>query len=217
VSTEATNVQSIKAWVRANRPDLVGQIDTILEGERRGDTQCRGLFLLLCVGYEAGLSNVGDPLPIAYEPHRKHLREMIPLDTLAHLDAYENERHPVGGFLHAVLSNRLYNALSRADEANLRCLRWIVQYVDGHMNPHCRGSEEAVQLWLNPPPPPLNEPSTISQLEAGDTFVFADEERPEAYQARGNCWYNTPGKQVGGPWHEDDRERPVIIHQRAKS
>lgn len=144
------------------------------------------------------------------------LRDCIPPHTLGQLDEYQHRRVPPGSFVHAVLTNDLYAALRKADEANLLRLRHIVRYVYCHMPVECRGSQDAVERWLNPPPPPLNEPSIMDRLEAGDLFVFADEPRDEPYQARGSCWYNTPGKQVGGPWHEEDRTRAVLIHQRAK-
>jgi hypothetical protein len=75
-------------------------------------------------------------------------KDCIPRDTLAALDAYVNDRRPVGGFLHAVLSNRLYEACMRADSSNGPWLRQIALYVEGELPIACRGSAEAVEAWL---------------------------------------------------------------------
>ena len=40
----------------------------------------------------------------------------IPVFTKEALDRYVNDRIPTGGFLHAVLTDRLFDAVGRADK-----------------------------------------------------------------------------------------------------
>lgn len=140
------------------------------------------------------------------------VRNFIPPATMHQLDEYQNRRVPPGGFLHAVLANDLYNAVLHADEGNLACLQAIVGYVEGQMPISCRGSREAVQAWLNPPPPPLNESDLLANLRDGDTFVFSDEPGDQdVYTAKGSNWYASP---KGGVWR-GEFNRPVLVQRRA--
>lgn len=138
-------------------------------------------------------------------------RAIIPPDTLRQLDEYQNNRVPPGSFLHAVLANDLYRAIRKADEANTRWLAHIAAYVEGHMPTACRGSQAAVQAWLHPLPPPLDEPCSLGGMIRGDTFVFADDpDDTKTYVSYGGNWYGDPDRVPAWP-HRDDGDRPVLI------
>lgn len=55
---------------------------------------------------------------------------------------------PTGGFLSAVLSNDLREAIARADEHNIMTLRQIVTYIYMKLPGPCWGSEARVDAWL---------------------------------------------------------------------
>ena len=65
------------------------------------------------------------------------------------LDKYAAEGRPIGGFLAAVLSNDLMNAIGRADEENRRDLFEICAYVYNDLPAPCHGSREKVREWLH--------------------------------------------------------------------
>ncbi len=69
--------------------------------------------------------------------------------TMDSLDRYVNQRIPTGGFLEAVLSNNLREALGRADDENAAALRDIVAYIYNELPGACWGSPERVDAWLN--------------------------------------------------------------------
>ena len=72
----------------------------------------------------------------------------IPEYTRESIDAYVKHRQPTGGFLTAVLSNNLVEAVGRADEHNINALPDIVRYVYNEIPANCWGSPEAVSTWL---------------------------------------------------------------------
>ena len=72
----------------------------------------------------------------------------IPVFTKEALDRYVNDRIPTGGFLHAVLTDRLFDAVGRADKENLAALRDIVTYIYNELPSDCWGSEAKVHNWL---------------------------------------------------------------------
>lgn len=53
----------------------------------------------------------------------------IPERIKRSIDAYVTHRQPVGGFLQAVLSNQLFEAVGRADNESMAALREIIQYI----------------------------------------------------------------------------------------
>jgi len=55
---------------------------------------------------------------------------------------------PTGGFLDAVLSNNLSEALARADQGNLLVLKEIVMFIYMELPAPCWGSPEKVDAWL---------------------------------------------------------------------
>lgn len=73
--------------------------------------------------------------------------ETLPLK--APLDDYLEYGHPVGGFLQAVLSNQLFEAVGRADLENRARLAEYVSYLYNHAPMYCRGSEERVREWIH--------------------------------------------------------------------
>jgi len=64
------------------------------------------------------------------------------------LDEYAANGRPTGGFLYAVLSNDLMEAVGRADETNRFLLFDICSYIYNHMPISCHGSREKVDNWL---------------------------------------------------------------------
>jgi hypothetical protein len=67
------------------------------------------------------------------------------IDSLRH---YADHGRPTGGFLEAVLSNDLFEALARADESSLTNLMTICQYVYNDMPAPCWGSPAKVAEWF---------------------------------------------------------------------
>ncbi len=72
----------------------------------------------------------------------------VPMDTLFQIRQYVDHRVPPGGFLFAVLSNDLYEAVGRADDLNRANLPAIAEYVRWNIPVACRGSVEAVRAWI---------------------------------------------------------------------
>lgn len=62
--------------------------------------------------------------------------------------AYILDRHPIGDFLRAVLSNDLREAVGRADEINGLALRALVRWLYNEAPGACWGSPDAVARWL---------------------------------------------------------------------
>ncbi len=65
------------------------------------------------------------------------------------LDLYVQHHIPTGGFLEAVLSNNLTEAIGRADENALDNLPHIVCYIYNEIPGNCHGSYNAVSDWLS--------------------------------------------------------------------
>lgn len=76
------------------------------------------------------------------------LAAQVPPSTLAGLVRYATDQCPVGGFLTAVLSNDLTEAVFRADDINLPALKPIALFVYNCLPAPCHGSREAVKKWL---------------------------------------------------------------------
>lgn len=64
------------------------------------------------------------------------------------IDAYVSTGRPTGGFLEAVLSNDLMEALGRADSGAIDNLPHIVAYVYNEAPSGCWGSRERVREWI---------------------------------------------------------------------
>ncbi len=76
-----------------------------------------------------------------------YFRERIPPYLLSHLEAWVDDRIPPGSFLTAVLCNDLMNAVGRADESSILCLKDICSFVYNEMPFNCHGSNEVVRKW----------------------------------------------------------------------
>lgn len=72
---------------------------------------------------------------------------MIPMNIKKSIDDYVDHGHPIGGFLHAVLCNDLFEASMRADEESLACLADICRYVFNFTPSPCWGSAQKVDEW----------------------------------------------------------------------
>lgn len=76
------------------------------------------------------------------------LAENVPPATLDGLVRYATEHSPVGGFLTAVLSNDLMEAVSRADHHNAPRIADICRFIHWCLPARCHGSRERVTKWL---------------------------------------------------------------------
>ena len=74
--------------------------------------------------------------------------ERIPPHMREGIRAYVTERRPIGGFLTALLSNDLTNAVMRADDANRAALVEWVGLLYNYAPSDCWGSPERVAAWL---------------------------------------------------------------------
>jgi hypothetical protein len=72
----------------------------------------------------------------------------VPEPTMDALKRYIEMRLPPGGFLTAVLENKLYESLSKADGGNLKAIEEIVAWVYWHAPGKCWGSVKKVNAWL---------------------------------------------------------------------
>jgi len=73
----------------------------------------------------------------------------IPPDTLMAINDYVLRGIPPGGFLEAVLEDRLVESFNRADIRNTEAMPHIVWYMYEIVPIQCRGSREAVSAWLS--------------------------------------------------------------------
>ena len=74
--------------------------------------------------------------------------QCIRQDVMESLKRYIEHRIPTGGFLEAVLSNDLKEAIGRADEDNMRVLPEIVGWLYNEAPSSCWGSPQRVKEWL---------------------------------------------------------------------
>jgi hypothetical protein len=76
----------------------------------------------------------------------------IPNHTQTALTDYIERGIPVGGFLHAVLSNDLFGAVGRADAQNLPALKDITGWIFMQAPQGSWGSEALVLRWIQEHP-----------------------------------------------------------------
>ena len=69
--------------------------------------------------------------------------------TKAGIDKYVATGCPTGGFLRAVLSNNLKQAVMYGDAENLADLPEIVRYCYWEIPGACWGSSETVEAWID--------------------------------------------------------------------
>lgn len=89
------------------------------------------------------------PMNLPELPRHSSLSAGIPQDTLGGLCRYVKHRIPPGDFLTAVLSNDLFAAVGRADEANAAALPAICRYIWNNLPRQCFGDPRTVREWLN--------------------------------------------------------------------
>lgn len=99
------------------------------------------------------LKLVGDMLSWSYAEKNitgrgKMSNRDIPERTKETIDAYVESGRPTGGFLRAVLSNDLAEAMARGDEDNLTVLFEIVTYLYNYVPVSCWGTPEKVDKWI---------------------------------------------------------------------
>ena len=76
----------------------------------------------------------------------------IPSHTQYALTDYIERGIPVGGFLHAVLSNNLVDAVSKADVQNLPALKDIVNWIVTRAPQGSWGAEALLLRWIQEHP-----------------------------------------------------------------
>jgi hypothetical protein len=76
----------------------------------------------------------------------------IPTHTQTALIDYIERGIPVGGFLHAVLSNNLVDAVNKADAQNLPALKDIVSWIVAQAPQGSWGMEALVLRWIQEHP-----------------------------------------------------------------
>lgn len=72
----------------------------------------------------------------------------IPRRTLDSLRSYADNKRQTGHFLHAVLTNDLFETTARADVDSRAALFDICMYIYNEMPSSCWGSKEIVEKWL---------------------------------------------------------------------
>jgi len=72
----------------------------------------------------------------------------IPPYMIDALQRYVEQRIPPGGFLTAVLENKLVDAFHRADENNLKVMQEWAAHLYWCLPSTCWGSSEKVRQWL---------------------------------------------------------------------
>jgi len=69
-------------------------------------------------------------------------------EIIVSIRRYADIHCPTGGFLKAVLSNDLKEAVRSADDDNIRAIPEIILYCCWEIPYRCWGSPERVQAWL---------------------------------------------------------------------
>tara|TARA_R110000744_G_scaffold114766_1_gene214698 strand:+ start:109 stop:369 length:261 start_codon:yes stop_codon:yes gene_type:complete len=71
-----------------------------------------------------------------------------PVHILDSINRYVEDGLEPGGFVKAVLSNDLVDALNKADTASLSGLKDILKYCIWKIPPECWGSRAKVDAWI---------------------------------------------------------------------
>lgn len=82
------------------------------------------------------------------ERYDEDLLAAIPTSTLEAIERYAQYGIPTGDFLQAVIRHDLFEAVSRADESNLKALREIVMVFYNYCPGNCHGSVDAFKRWV---------------------------------------------------------------------
>lgn len=73
---------------------------------------------------------------------------LLPERVLNNLLAYVKGEEAPGGFLYAVLSNDLFQAIGRADTEMKPLIPLLVHYIHWEVPGSCHGSHEHVKRWI---------------------------------------------------------------------
>jgi len=73
---------------------------------------------------------------------------LIPERVMNNLLAYVQGEEAPGGFLYAVLSNDLFQAIGRADNEMKPLIPLLVHYIHWEVPGGCHGSPEHVKRWM---------------------------------------------------------------------
>lgn len=73
----------------------------------------------------------------------------VPEHLIEGLVAYATDRRPTGGFLQAVLSNDLFEAMKRADSKSLAGIVRVTAFIYHNFPFDSFGSPEIVAAWLS--------------------------------------------------------------------
>jgi len=84
----------------------------------------------------------------AHINYKEGIANGVPGPTMDALKRYIEMRLPPGGFLTAVLENKLHESLAKADSGNLKAIKEIVAWVYWHAPGKCWGGVEEVDAWL---------------------------------------------------------------------
>ena len=85
----------------------------------------------------------------AHINYKEGIENGIPGVTMDALKRYIEQKTPTGGFLASLLSNKLFESMTRADTGNLAAIKEIVCWVYMHAPSDCWGSEEKVTKWMS--------------------------------------------------------------------
>ena len=69
-------------------------------------------------------------------------------DIQESLDRYVKHGIRTGGFLYAVLTNNLFQAMTKADMENRMNLHEICSYIWNEIPSSCWGTEQKVEVWI---------------------------------------------------------------------
>lgn len=72
---------------------------------------------------------------------------LIPERITVSLYFYLEYGTPLGGFLTAVMSNDLFEAVAKADDKNISLIPVLVNYIRNKFPDECHGSKEKVKSW----------------------------------------------------------------------
>ena len=73
----------------------------------------------------------------------------VPEFTMDRLKMYIEKKRDPGGFLIAVLEDKLHESLAKADSGNLKAIKEIASWIYWQAPGNCWGSVEEVDEWLD--------------------------------------------------------------------
>ena len=85
----------------------------------------------------------------AHINYKEGIANGVPEFTMDRLKMYIEKKRAPGGFLTAVLENKLHESLAKADSGNLKAIKEIASWIYWHAPGNCWGSPEEVDEWLD--------------------------------------------------------------------